>query len=239
MDQTMLVGILGNARRFLAQSLLSVLLLSAAVFPFSRKIVLYMARMIQVKLYYFSLPEVVFAAIQIALYSGLFLSVPVVVFLLRRMLLNAFRQNSALRLRLAFFAVLLFYIGALFCFFIVLPSGIGFLLSYGTETVKAMISIQRFVVFCGAMVFAFGLAFELPLTLLLLAKARIVKLSGLSRTRRYAILFIVIAAAAITPTPDLFNMSLLAVPLYILYEIGIILVRFEEKRRVSGDGPTL
>lgn len=234
MDQAALIGILGNARRLLAQSLLSVLLFSVAVFPFSKILVLYMTKMIRVKLYYFSLPEVVFAATQIAVYSGLFLSVPIIVFLLWRTLRKTCSRNSIFRLRLALFAVLLFYVGALFCFFVVLPSGIGFLLSYGSEAVKAMISIQRFVVFCGAMVFAFGLAFELPLTLLVLAKARIVKLSGLSRTRRYAILFIVVAAAAITPTPDLFNMSLLAVPLYILYEIGIMLVRFEEKRRIQG-----
>lgn len=234
MDQTMLTGILGDARRFLAWSLLSVLLCSAAVFPFSKDLILYMTKMIQVKLYWFSLPEVVFATVQIAVYAGLFLSAPVIIVFLWRMLRKTFREITVFRLRLAFFAVLLFYIGALFCFFVVLPSGIGFLLSYGTEAVRATISVRRFITFCGAMVFAFGLAFELPLTLLLLAKAKVVKLSALRRTRRFAILFIVIAAAGITPTPDLFNMSLLAVPLYILYEIGIMLVRWEEKRRISG-----
>lgn len=234
MDQTILIGILGNARRFLAQSLLSVLLLSVAAFPLSRKLVFYMAKTIQVKLYYFSLPEVIFAVIQVALYSGMFLSVPVIVFLLWRVLRGAYSKVRLFRFHIAFFTILMFYIGSLFCFFVVLPSGIGFLLSYGTESVRAMISIQRFVVFCGAMIFAFGLAFELPLALLLLAKARIVKLPWLTRTRRYAVLFIVIIAAAITPTPDLFNMSLLAAPLYILYEIGIMLVRLEERRRISG-----
>jgi sec-independent protein translocase protein TatC len=234
MDQAMMVGILGEARRFLSQSLLSVLLCSVVVFPFSRDLILRTTRMIQVKLYWFSLPEVVFATVQTALYAGLFLSAPIIIFLLWRTLRKTLREPSVFRLRLAFFAVLLFYVGALFCFFVVLPSGIGFLLSYGSETVKAMISIRRFVIFSGTMVFAFGIAFELPLTLLLLAKTRIVRLSALRRTRRYAILFIAIAAAAITPTPDLFNMSLLGVPLYILYEIGIILVRFEESRRISG-----
>lgn len=234
MDQAMLMGILGDARRFLAQSLLSVLLCAAAVFPFSKDLTRYMARMIQIKLYWFGLPEVLFATVQIALYSGLFLSAPVIICLLWRMLRKTIPGISVFRLRLAFFAVLLFYAGALFCFFVVLPSGIGFLLSYGNETVKAVISIRRFIVFCGAMIFAFGLAFEVPLTLLLLAKARIVKLSVLRRTRRYAVLIIAVSAAAITPTPDLFNMGLLGVPLYILYEVGIILVRLEEKSRISG-----
>jgi sec-independent protein translocase protein TatC len=234
MEQAMIIAILQGARRFLAQSLLSVLICSVAVFPFSKDLVLFLTKMIQVKLYYFSLPEVMFAAIQIALYGGLFLSAPIIIFLLWRTLRKVSNRVTIFGFRLALLSVLLFYTGALFCFFVVLPSGIGFLLSYGTGAVRAMISVQSFVVFCGAMVFAFGLAFELPLTLLLLAKARIVRLSWLRRTRRFAILFIVIAAAAITPTPDLFNMSLLAVPLYILYEIGIILVRLEEKRKVSG-----
>jgi sec-independent protein translocase protein TatC len=235
MEQATIIAILQGARRFLAQSLLSVLICSIAAFPFSKNLILFLTRMIKVKLYYFSLPEVLFATIQLALYSGLFLSMPVVIFLLWRMLRKTLREEvSVFGFRLALSAVFLFYIGALFCFFVVLPSGISFLLSYGSEAVKATISVQRFVVFCGAMVFAFGLAFELPLTLLLLAKTKIVGLAGLRRTRRFAILFIAIAAAAITPTPDLFNMSLLGVPLYILYEFGIILVRLEERRRASG-----
>lgn len=232
MEQAMIIAILQDARRLLAQSLLSVLICSVAVFPFSKKLVLFLTKMIQVKLYYFGLPEVLFATIQIAFYSGLFLSMPIVIFLLWRMVKRLANRVSVFGLHLALFAVLLFYIGALFCFFVVLPSGISFLLSYGTDAVKATISVQRFVAFCGAMVLAFGLAFELPLTLLLLAKARIIKSSGLRRTRRYAILFIAIAAAAITPTPDLFNMSLLGVPLYILYEIGLVLVRLEERRKI-------
>lgn len=233
LERAEIIAILQDARRFLAQSLLSVVICSVAVYPFSKRLILFLTKMIQVKLYYFSLPEVLFATVHIALYTGLFLSAPVVIFLLWRMLRKTLGKVSIFRLRLAFCSVLLFYVGALFCFFVVLPSGIGFLLSYGTEAVKAAISVQRFVVFCGAMVFAFGLAFELPLALLLLSKARMVKLSGLRRARRYAILFIAIAAAAITPTPDLYNMALLGVPLYILYELGIILVRLEERRRLK------
>jgi sec-independent protein translocase protein TatC len=92
-----------------------------------------------------------------------------------------------------------------------------------------MISTEHFVHFCTAMIFAFGAAFELPILMLALGKLRVVSSRTLSRTRRYAVLVIVIAASVITPTPDIYNMSLLAVPLYVLYEIGILLMRLGER----------
>ena len=128
-------------------------------------------------------------------------------------------------------SIILFYMGAAFCYLLALPSGITFLVSYQGGPLKAMISIQKFLFFCTAMIFAFSVAFELPLILLVLSTFGVVTGRMLSRTRRYAVLFIVIAAAVITPTPDVYNMSLLAVPLYLLYEIGIILIRIKESRK--------
>jgi sec-independent protein translocase protein TatC len=93
-----------------------------------------------------------------------------------------------------------------------------------------MISVERFVGFASAMIFAFGIAFEVPVILLGLNKKGIVKSKALTRTRKYAILVITIASAVITPTPDVYNMILLAVPAYILYEIGILLMKMNERK---------
>ncbi len=112
---------------------------------------------------------------------------------------------------------------------VALPNGISFLISYEGGNVKAMISTDRFIHFCITMTFAFGAAFEVPVIMLVLGKLGIVRSKTLIRTRRYAVLIIAVAAATITPTPDLYNMSLLAVPLYILYEIGILLLRIGER----------
>jgi sec-independent protein translocase protein TatC len=135
-------------------------------------------------------------------------------------------------------SIFLFYLGSIFCYLVVLPSGISFLLSYQGGPIKAMISTERFVHFCVAMIFAFGGAFELPMLLLGLGKLGLVRSRTLSRTRRYAVLIIVIAASVITPTPDIYNMSLLAVPLYLLYEIGILLMRMAERGQPGKDGLT-
>ena len=129
-------------------------------------------------------------------------------------------------------AIVLFYGGSFFCLKIVLPSGIKFLVTgYEGEALKAMISVERYLLFSTAMVFAFGTTFEVPLILLALGKLGIVKARMLVRTRRYALLGIVVASALITPTPDVYNLSLLAGPMYVFYEIGIILVKMVEKQK--------
>jgi sec-independent protein translocase protein TatC len=93
-----------------------------------------------------------------------------------------------------------------------------------------MISVEKFITFSAAMIFAFGITFEVPIILLGLNKKGLVKSKTLTRTRRYAVLLITIAAAVITPTPDIYNMMLLAVPTYVLYEIGILLMKISERR---------
>ena len=74
-------------------------------------------------------------------------------------------------------------------------------------------------------VFGFGLIFELPLSMMLLGRIGLVSAAKLSRYRRYAILSISIVAAVLTPTPDIFNMALMGVPLYLLFELGILGMR--------------
>jgi sec-independent protein translocase protein TatC len=97
-----------------------------------------------------------------------------------------------------------------------------------------MISVGKYVSFCTVFIFGFGLTFELPLILALLSYINVVKVAFLTRNRRYAILLIAMAAAVITPTPDFFNMALMGGPLYVLFEIGVILAKIIEKRRGVG-----
>jgi sec-independent protein translocase protein TatC len=74
-------------------------------------------------------------------------------------------------------------------------------------------------------VFGFGLIFELPLSMMLLGRIGVVSAAMLSRYRRYAILIISIVAAVLTPTPDIFNMALMGIPLYLLFELGLLGMR--------------
>jgi sec-independent protein translocase protein TatC len=119
----------------------------------------------------------------------------------------------------------LFLIGALFCFIIVLPLAINFLLTYKTETIKPMLSVGRYVDFCLKFILAFGAVFELPVILVFLTKIGIVTPKTLAKNRKYAILLAFVAAALLTPTPDAFNQTMMALPIVLLYEVGILASR--------------
>jgi len=102
---------------------------------------------------------------------------------------------------------------------------VKFLLSFEGESIEAIISVRKFVSFCMLFLFGFGLIFELPLAMIIVARLGLVSAKKLGSYRRWAILVISIVAAVLTPTPDVFNMMLMAVPLYLLFEIGLLGMR--------------
>ncbi|HLH74600.1 MAG TPA: twin-arginine translocase subunit TatC, partial [Chloroflexota bacterium] len=118
-----------------------------------------------------------------------------------------------------------FLFGMLFGYFVVLPFATRYLLTFSTVATDE-IRISNYIGFVTTVLFWMGLAFETPLVIYMLAKVHLVDVHRLSRYRKYAILAVFIIAAAITPTPDPFNQTLVAVPLYLLYELGILFARF-------------
>jgi sec-independent protein translocase protein TatC len=134
-----------------------------------------------------------------------------------------------------FFATLLFLAGASFCFFIVLPFALDFLLTYKVgDFLMPMLSVGQYVDFCLKFVLAFGAVFELPIVLVFLTKFGIVSPKTLAKNRKYAVLVAFIIAAFLTPTPDAFNQTLMAVPIILLYEIGIWISPLFAKKREDG-----
>ncbi len=125
----------------------------------------------------------------------------------------------------------MFVLGSAFCFLVVLPFAMTFLLGYKTGTLVPMLSVGSYVDFCLKFILAFGAIFELPLVLIFLTRLGVVTTKSLARNRKYAILFAFIAAALLTPTPDAFNQMLMAVPIIILYEAGILLSMLFARRR--------
>jgi len=225
--------ILTGLRRFAIESLIFVALSSAACFFFYKRILNMLLETVHIKVYYFTFQEVFFSAIELSVYAGIFISAPVLVTFLWRELGHLINIRTHEKWLFAVFSVLLFYTGSLFCFLIVLQSGIQFLLGYEGDLLKAMISVEKFIRFSSAMIFAFGLAFELPVVMIALNKMGIIEVKTLSKTRRFAVLFITIASAIITPTPDIYNMMLLAVPTYILYEASIFIMKINERNKSS------
>jgi sec-independent protein translocase protein TatC len=125
-----------------------------------------------------------------------------------------------------FIATGLFLIGASFCFFIVLPFAMSFLLSYKVgDFMMPMLSVGQYVDFCLKFILAFGVVFELPVFIVFATRIGLVTPKTLAKNRRYAILIAFIVAAILTPTPDIFNQTLMAIPMIVLYEVGILVSR--------------
>ena len=118
-------------------------------------------------------------------------------------------------------ATSLFLMGSLFCFIIVLPFAMNFLLTYKTESIKPMLSVGNYIDFCLKFILAFGAIFELPVAIVFLTKMGIVTTDFLAKNRKYAVIMAFIIAAVLTPTPDAFNQILMALPIILLYEAGI------------------
>ncbi|MCX7965802.1 MAG: twin-arginine translocase subunit TatC [Syntrophorhabdaceae bacterium] len=231
MEREKLITFLTITKKIFLKVIVTVVIVGTISFIFSKPLLIKLLKNTEMKVYYYTLPEVFFSTVELAIFAGAFFSFPFIV------IIGWLESRSVVKLKprdgllFCIFTIVLFYTGTLFCYFIVLPSGIKFLVGYENDVLKAMISVEKFVTFCATMVFAFGITFELPVILLLISKKGLVKAKTLAKGRRFAILFITIASAVITPTPDVYNMMLLAVPMYILFEIGLLLMKLNERKQ--------
>jgi sec-independent protein translocase protein TatC len=131
----------------------------------------------------------------------------------------------------------MFLMGGAFSLFVVTPYALTFLLSYARAGLKPMITIQNHIDFLLKFTLAFGAVFELPLALTLLARMGVVNHRMLAKNRKYAILCAFIAGAVLTPTPDAFNQAMMAGPLIVLYEVGIVCARLFGRRPAPVTAP--
>ena len=231
MERENVISFLTGLRSVVLRSLAAVAVSGIVTFFCAKDVIRFLMKTADnLRVCYLTPPEVFFMTVDIAFYGGVFFAFPIIACLVWRMLKGMLNIKPICGYLFILSAIILFYGGSVFCYYLVLPSGISFLLGYQGDVVRAMISVERFVLFCIAMIFAFGVTFEIPIIMMMLSKIGIVTSQVLVRTRRYAIIAVTVAAALITPTPDVYNMALLAVPMYVLYEAGIVLMKLTEKK---------
>jgi sec-independent protein translocase protein TatC len=238
MKREEIIQTLSRLRKNFLRMIAVVVLLGIILYPFSSTLLRYLHTPLQQNLVAYGVPETFLALLKLTLFASLFFSVPVIFYYVWRALSPLFLSRgmkSPSPILLA--ALFLFYLGASFCYFITLPFGIRFLLGYQSATIKPMISVGKYVSFCTGFIFAFGVIFELPLILALLSYLKLVNAAFLTRNRRYAILLVAILSAVLTPTPDIFNMTLMGGPLYLLFEVGVVLVKVIERNRAPEEMP--
>jgi sec-independent protein translocase protein TatC len=225
-NPTAVVAFLESFRKSLIRIAVAILACSVVGYVFARPILDYFYRIANLELAAYGIPEAFLSLLNIGLAAGIFASIPYITYEILAALPPLF-PSFARHMMLGFWlgSLVLFYAGALFCRYVTLPYGVRFLLSYEGQNIEAIVSVSKFVSFCVLFVFGFGLVFELPLAMILVARLGLVSAKRLGRYRRYIILVISIVAAVITPTPDVFNMMLMAIPLYLLFEIGLLGMR--------------
>jgi sec-independent protein translocase protein TatC len=163
--------------------------------------------------------------IKIATYGGIVLALPVWLFEMWRFItpgLNPKEKRYAIPFVLS--SIVLFAMGA-FVAFLTLPKALEFLLDIGGSQLQPELTADKYLSFVSLMAVAFGVAFEFPVVLVFLLLARVLTTQQLRRWRRPAILIIVIFAAVITPSQDPYSLFFMAVPMYIFYEMSIIIGR--------------
>lgn len=170
--------------------------------------------------------EMIITYFKIALISGVALAMPVIIYQFVLFVVPALQPSERRYLYIIVpGATISFIIGLLFAYFAILPFAIRYLLSFGGDIARAQWTIGEYIGFVTTILLWIGLAFETPLVIFFLAKVGIIKPAMLSHYRKYAIVATAVIAAIITPTPDPFNMMIVMVPLYLLYEVGALLAK--------------
>lgn len=178
-------------------------------------------------LYYTGITEKFMIYIKISVYSAIALVSPYLLFQVWNFVSPAlYRDEKKFLIPFLIIGSISFFTGMSFAYYIVIPLGYDFLIKFGSPTDKAMITLSEYFTMTLQMMVGLGLVFELPLVLMLLAKFGIISPSFLGKFRGQAYIGLSLLAAVITPSPDALSMILVLVPLCVLYEISVILVKW-------------
>lgn len=174
------------------------------------------------KLVFFSPQEAFLIHMNIALFSGLVISLPVILYQFWAFVLPAFEEKQKRYIGFfSTFCLISFIAGSLFAYFVLIPPALKFLLGFAKGELEPVISASKYISFLLSLILGCGVVFQMPVLSFLLSKIGIINAKILRNKYKFAVVIIFIIAAAITPTTDIFNMLALAVPMLLLYEISI------------------
>lgn len=170
----------------------------------------------------------------VSLAFGAFLALPFILYQVMAFIFPGLMPNEKKWILLGLpFGFLLFILGATFAFFVMLPAAVGFLTSIFPNVFNYALTPDEYIPFVAGVMFWMGAAFEMPLLIFILAKANVINARVLTKNWRWAIVIIAVIAAFVTPTPDPINMSIVMVPLLLLYGLSIILAKVARRNAVT------
>jgi len=220
-----LVGHLGELRRRIVISVLALVGGTAVAYYYIDELMKFVTAPAG-KLYFMSPAEGFFAFLKLAVFGGFLLALPLILLQIWAFVAPALTSGEK---KWAIIMVpgsaLLFFSGVAFAYLLVWPPAVKFFLGFGSESLQPMLSLGQYLSFLISFIIPFGIIFNLPLVLLVLAKMGIISSALLAKQRRVMIVVAFIAGGIITPTPDIFSQTMMAIPILVLYEASIWAVR--------------
>jgi len=236
-DQTQpLIQHLIELRNHLLRAVLCVILVFASLYYFANDIYLIVAEPLRELMPKGStmiatdVASPFFAPFKLTLMVSIFISMPFVLYQIWRFIAPAlYDKEKKLAFPLLFSSIVLFYSGIAFAYFVVFPLIFGFFTSTGPEGVTIMTDISRYLDFVLKLFFAFGIVFEIPIAIIILVSSGITNVESLSQKRPYLIVACFVVGMLLTP-PDVISQTLLAVPMWMLFEVGLLFAKMVEKK---------
>lgn len=227
--QYSLIGHLDELRSRILKSIIVFILCTVIVYHVSDTILFFLSRT-PGTLVFIDPAEAFLAYLKVALWGGFFTALPFILYEAWAFVVSGLNRHER-RFLLVFLplSTVLFFSGAVFALFVIIPMGVRLLLSFGSEFMQPMLTVSRYISFVATLTLAFGCVFQLPIVLLFLTSIGIVSPATLAKNRKFALLIIFIVAATLTP-PDIISQVAMALPLIVLYEIGILTSRLCRKR---------
>jgi sec-independent protein translocase protein TatC len=240
-----LMGHLEELRKRLITCAVAVGVCFAVTYAFSEKLFTILARPLKEhlpegdRLIFTNLPEMFFVYIKTALVSALLLAAPFIFYQVWMFVApGLYRKEKRYVFPFVFFSTVLFVGGALFGYFIVFPFGFRFFLGFANEYIQALPSVKQYFSLSIKLLLGFGLIFELPVVAFFLGRMGVISAELLRKQRKYAILLLFVVSAILTP-PDVITQFMMAGPLWVLFELSIIIVKVAGKKKAvpeTGEG---
>ncbi|MQF69249.1 twin-arginine translocase subunit TatC [SAR202 cluster bacterium AD-804-J14_MRT_500m] len=234
---------LDELRRRLTIAALSVLVTTVISFVFYKQIIEFLLGPAGAitdtpgRLVFIEVTEMFGVMMKVSLVSGLVIALPIIMYQIIKFASPGMTSRER-RYLFAFMPAMLmaFVGGAAFGYFVLIPPAITFLVTFGDDVAEPMIRIGSYINLAVMLLFWMGVVFETPLVMYILARFGVVSHSSLSRWRRYWLVIAFVLGAIITPTFDPINQTLVAVPLIVLYEVGVLLSKLATRGRMHTDG---
>ncbi len=178
--------------------------------------------------------------LEYAMILGFVVAFPYVIWELWRFVAPALKEEEAKKTsRVILASSVFFFIGVAFCYYVIIPFSLNFAVTFKvSNTIKNNFTIDNYIDFFTTMLIAMGAVFEMPMVVYFLSKIGILKPSAMRKTRSYAIVIIAFIAGVLTPTPDIFTQILVGLPIYLLYELSILISARIEKENIRKNNIT-